>query len=216
MGGLAETLRRQAKRDQAGFSLIELLVVVAIIGLLMAMYSTALSKAFRLAKGVATAEAMHQNAIAGMADGHEYEGPKDPRASFRLVVDTGKSETIVSRLLYIVRTDEEFRAYWHTLLNPGNTATPVINNSGNLIAMTGEGKRFELPPIGTEVGDGKGPHVVGWEFISTHLEDTANGNIGGNVMYSDGHIQFVNYPGKFPMTPTVARLSHRFVMLTGE
>ncbi|MBI5115269.1 hypothetical protein HZA56_02245 [Candidatus Poribacteria bacterium] len=30
--------------------------------------------------------------------------------------------------------------------------------------------------------------------------------IGGNVLYLDGHVEFIAYPGKFPMTETMARL----------
>ena len=32
-----------------------------------------------------------------------------------------------------------------------------------------------------------------WEWPSNH------GN-GGNVLYLDGHVEFVSYPGRFPMT----------------
>ena len=29
---------------------------------------------------------------------------------------------------------------------------------------------------------------------------------GGNVIYMDGHLEYIEYPGKFPMTETMARL----------
>ena len=29
---------------------------------------------------------------------------------------------------------------------------------------------------------------------------------GGNVLYMDGHVEFIKYPGKFPMTPCMANM----------
>jgi prepilin-type processing-associated H-X9-DG protein len=33
-----------------------------------------------------------------------------------------------------------------------------------------------------------------WDRLGNHMPD------GGNVLYMDGHVEFVKYPGKFPMT----------------
>jgi prepilin-type processing-associated H-X9-DG protein len=53
----------------------------------------------------------------------------------------------------------------------------------------------------TDISDPSGPARVQsgipvmWERPGHHVPD------GGNVLYMDGHVSFVEYPGEFPMTP---------------
>lgn len=205
--------RRVASR---GFSIIEMLVVLAIISILMLMLTTALVKAVRMAKSTAAGEEMRVENIgtqaAAVHEGspkHEAEKVRDhARNEFR-ATGRGGMQKIVSRLLFVVKSDIEFRAYYHTLLNPANVTLPEFARHGALIALTENGERFELPPIGSDV---KGPaYPVSWEFISTRLSETGRGDIGGNVIYSDGHRVYMPYPNQFPMTKSVALLSHEFV-----
>jgi prepilin-type N-terminal cleavage/methylation domain-containing protein len=204
-----------------GFSLIETLIVLAIISILMAMLATALTKALRMAKSTAAGEEMRVERIGTSAkavhEGDDRPAPESTmeaaRASFRVVHTTGM-EKITSSVLFVVRRDIEFRAYWHTLLNRENTQPPEFTKKGALIAFTPGGDRFELPPVGRDVKDG--PYPVAWEFISTHLNETGRGDAGGNVVYSDGRREYVPYPRKFPMSKGVALLSHRFVSAFGE
>ena len=206
---------RKSRTSRAGFSIIELLVTVAIIGMLMAICSSALGKAMRAAKGIASGEAMHQKQIAKMATEQEKSPdpptPEDAREAYRQVLDTGKNEAIMTEVLYVIRDDSEFRAYWNTLLNPENTDTPEYASDGSLVAYTKGGNEFQLAPMGDAAELQKGPYVVGWEFLSTVLSETSTGTLGSNVMFSDGHIDFVRYPGEFPVTAAVAKLSHEFV-----
>jgi len=201
-----------------GFSLVETLVVLAIISILMAMLATSLTKAVRMAKGAAAGEAMRQGAISRMADtgpartlSADQEIRLDARRAFRQAIDTGKGQMLLSELRYVVRNNAEFRAYWHTLLNPAASFPLTFADGGSLVARGPGGKEFVLPPIGTRGADRLGRYAVGWEFISTNLAQTARGDLGGNVIYNDGHRQYELYPGRFPMSEPVARLSQQFV-----
>lgn len=213
MGAPRYLENRKSRRSQSGFSIIELLVAVAIIGMLMALYSSVLGKAMRAAKGVASGEAMHQKTITKMtgAPAPDQPTPEYAREVYRQVLDTGKNEAIMTEVLFVIRDDAEFRAYWNTLLNPENEDEPNYTSGGSLIAYTKGGNEFQLAPVGNAHEVQKGPYVVGWEFLSTVLSETSTGTLGSNVMYSDGHINFVRYPGEFPVTATVAKLSHEFV-----
>jgi hypothetical protein len=95
-------------------------------------------------------------------------------------------------------------------LCPANAALPEFTRSGALVAITPEGHHYELPPANSEFKGG--PRIVKWDFLSTRLEETGRGDMGGNVIYSDGRMEYVPYPRQFPMTRMVAELSHRFYM----
>jgi prepilin-type N-terminal cleavage/methylation domain-containing protein len=208
------------RRRSRGFSLIETLVVLAIISVLMAMLTTALVKAVRMAKSTAAGEEMRQENL-GKAAAQIHEGkdrPRTPektvqeaRAEFRRVIGGGM-QRITSTVLFVVRNDDEFQAYWETLLNPWNPNLPQFTPDGHLIAVTPSGTRYELPPVGGDVDGGAYP--VTWEFISTDLSETGRGDMGGNVIYSDGRREYVPYRFSFPMTRSVAVWSHEFVEAT--
>lgn len=206
---------------QSGFSMIETLVVLAIIMVLMTLLVPVLTRAVRMAKATAAGEEMRQERAGDMARAvHEDKSPKkltpeqavaQARSYFYEEKTTGQ-KAIFSRPVFVVTNDLEFRAYWHTLLNKQNTQLPEITRSGELIAFTPEGQRFELRPTngGTRI---PGPaYPMMWEFMSTRLEETGRMDMGGNVIYSDGRREYVAYQHRFPMTRQVAELSHRFYM----
>ena len=50
-----------------------------------------------------------------------------------------------------------------------------------------------------------------WDHISTNVADYAHVPGGGNVLYLDGHVEFVRYPAeKFPMTEDSSKIFGRF------
>lgn len=52
---------------------------------------------------------------------------------------------------------------------------------------------------------------VMWDHISTLAGDFSHVPGGGNILYMDGHVEFVRYPGeRFPMTPDSARIFGRY------
>ena len=52
---------------------------------------------------------------------------------------------------------------------------------------------------------------VMWDHISTKVKDFAHVPGGGNVLYLDGHVQFLRYPNEnFPMSEDSARIFGRY------
>jgi len=206
------------RRAGSGFSLLETLVVLAIIMVLFTLLVPVLTRALRMAKRTAAGEEMRSERVGEMAAAVHEGGPGQmtpeqtvlqARALFRREGTAGQKK-IVSHLLFSLRDDNEFRAYWHTLLNPANTALPEFTRNGHLIAFTPEGQRHELPPVDAELR--AGARIIKWDFISTRLDETGRMDLGGNVVYSDGRLEYVPYPQRFPMTRMVAELSHRYYM----
>jgi prepilin-type N-terminal cleavage/methylation domain-containing protein/prepilin-type processing-associated H-X9-DG protein len=208
-------------RSRHAFSLVELLVVVAIIGVLAALLVPALSRARSKAEQVAAVEAMRQKHIGELAkdanapwpDDFERPDREECREAYARILETGSGETLVTELLYKVRNEAEFKAYWHTMINP--YAEEELEFGGSkLIALDEEGREFELLPLELHMLKEKA-FPIAWEFLSTNMAEMSSGSIGANVMYSDGHVKYISYPGAYPVCKTVAELSHRFVQEMG-
>jgi len=208
-----------------GFSLVELLVVLAIISILMAMYLSTFSKVRQKAHQIAYVEAMRQRHLGELADGANiaYREPRprpgraECRAAYRRTLRTGKNEMLVTELRYVVLDEPEFAAYWHTLIDPDASAPLEYDASGNLLAADPEGNTFSLPPVPNnawELLDDYPSFAVMWEFLATDMGNTTLTGLNCAVLYTDGHVDRVRYPGKYPVCPTVAELSNRFVAET--
>jgi len=204
-------------RQRDGFSLVELLIVVAIIGILVSMYLGALSRARAKAKLIASSEAVRQRHVgrlaenANSADRVELESPDrdECRDAYRETLDTGSGPTLTTFLLYEVKSEEEFRAYWYTLIDP-NASEPLEFDGGKLVARNEHGDEYELPVLDENRMKGE-LFPIGWGFLSTDMSEMDSGSMGANVLYSDGHIEYLSYPNKYPVCPIVAELSHEFV-----
>ncbi|MCP4641036.1 MAG: type II secretion system protein [bacterium] len=205
------------KKQRGGFSLIELLICLAIISILMGLYLPVLGRAKKKAEGVAVKEGMRQKRIGTMADtanGGGYGLPPDRgecREAFRHTVDLGKNEMIVTEMRYVVTSEAEFRAYWHTMIDQSASGSLDLS-MGSLVATDDLGKEYTLKAMDKFLAEETGTVPVAWEFLGKDLSHGSSGSIGCEVLYSDGHVEYVKYPGKFPAVRSVAELSYRFVM----
>ncbi|MBI5115266.1 hypothetical protein HZA56_02230 [Candidatus Poribacteria bacterium] len=110
---------------------------------------------------------------------------------------------------WLVTTDEEAEAFFRAYDNlapkdyEGDITVPERkgNGGGNVIHRIREGaERFMRDPSITA-------HEIPimWDKPSADPANLSHLPAGGNVLYLDGHVEFIAYPGKLPMTETMAR-----------
>lgn len=89
-----------------------------------------------------------------------------------------------------------------------------FGGDGNTLFRLGEGiQRFLITDINNPGASAQASSVVPvmWDHISTNVKDFAHVPGGGNVLYLDGHVDFLTYPSnKFPMTEDSARIFGRY------
>ena len=198
------------------FSLLELLIVVAIIAILMSMYLDVFGKLRQKVNTVVAQEGLHQQKVSTMAD----TGPSlklatkaQCRAVYRVAI--GKDQ-YVSRVNYWVTTDEEFRAYYHALLDLQNDKEPEYEGNHLVAVDPVTGNEHRLLPVSDAIMNKPtyGFLPVAWEFYSTHPEDMNRGDYKLEVLYADGRIVLIAPPNEFPFSQVVAELSHEFAKNT--
>jgi prepilin-type processing-associated H-X9-DG protein len=74
-------------------------------------------------------------------------------------------------------------------------------------------ERFLITDINNAAASTKASTMIPvmWDHISTKVKDFAHVPGGGNVLYLDGHVQFLRYPNEnFPMSEDSARIFGRY------
>lgn len=214
-----------ASRTRGGFSLIEILVVVAIILVVLSFLLPAVSRALRKGREamiMTSLQDLLRSDLAERANTVRDYFPKRPecRGAFRVRIGRDKYAT---QLLYIVRSDAEFRAYWHTLINPDND-DPLEFDRRHLLAKNSAGQVYPLRP---------GSRMA-WEFLCTDLKhmNSSQERIGVVGVPESLRQQtdppvfrpwagtddkgFVAYPTEFPASQTVMQISHQYMEKYGE
>lgn len=210
------------RRRNGGWSLIETLVVIAIIAILIALQTPIFSKALRKAQETSISLTQRDAQHGRMADRvniardrlgavNTQELRAHARAAFDSTLRTGIGDVRTTELLFAVANDDEFNAYWHTLINPGADWELEGSVGGGVTVRDEWGREFALPLLSRYDGPGV---PISWELFSTDLRQTTSGTLGAVVQFSDGRSEYVPYPQAFPMTDTVARLTRIYLDAT--
>lgn len=89
-----------------------------------------------------------------------------------------------------------------------------VGGDGNTLFRLREGiERFLITDINNPGASSVASSVIPvmWDHISTKVADFAHVPGGGNVLYLDGHVNFLTYPSNhFPMTEDSARIFGRY------
>ncbi len=102
------------------------------------------------------------------------------------------------------------------LANVGMDGLQAGNAMGDTIYRLREGvERFLVTDINNPGASSKSQTdiAVMWDTVSTNVSGGVDYNHvpgGANVLYLDGHAQFVRYPGEFPVSKGFAELSSQF------
>ncbi len=183
----------------------------------MSMYLAVFGKVRQKVNTVVAQEGLHQQKVSTMADigpSLKLATKAQCRAAYRVAI--GKDQ-YVSRVNYWVTTDEEFRAYYHALLDPKNDEEPEFEGNRLLAVDPATGNEHRLLPVSAAIMNKPtyGFLPVAWEFYSTHPEDMNRGDYKLEVLYADGRIVLIAPPNEFPFSQVVAELSHEFMKNAG-
>jgi prepilin-type N-terminal cleavage/methylation domain-containing protein/prepilin-type processing-associated H-X9-DG protein len=83
----------------------------------------------------------------------------------------------------------------------------VGNGGGDVVFHLKEGiERFLITDINNPAGAAiaQSSTFIMWDRVSSNPQDFNHVPGGSNVLYMDGHVEFIKYPGKSPLTPLFA------------
>lgn len=220
MDQLRTKLYIPSPHQNRAFSLLEVLVAIAIIGALMLLLLSHLGPAQKVAEERVRKEGFRQLAI------HQYSEPDSSGAYFapfgcevtrsaflqRVTVAGTGQESYITEMKYVVRSQEEFAAYYHTLLDKANTSQLEWQGSALVATAPGGGEHL-LPPLLNWVEANKlyGRFPVMWEFVSTNPSEMTASPYRVGVFWSDGSVTSETIGDAWPISTATARLGHVFL-----
>ncbi len=101
---------------------------------------------------------------------------------------------------------------WRPIVNPDDTTQPLGNGDTDTVFRLREGiERFLITDINNPGASAKAQSdiFVIWDNVSTVAEDYNHIPGGSNILWLDGHVSFVRYPGPIdtPINDAVARFA---------
>jgi prepilin-type N-terminal cleavage/methylation domain-containing protein/prepilin-type processing-associated H-X9-DG protein len=93
-------------------------------------------------------------------------------------------------------------------LEPG---VPYGNNGGSTVYRLREGiERFMITDINNPAASAKAQSEIAvfFDSVSVYVGDFSHVPGGANVLYMDGHVEFLRYPSTFPVSVAWARISN--------
>lgn len=178
------------RRSRNGFSLIELLVVVAIIAILAAMLVPAVQKAREAGSRITCTNSLHQFAVAI----HDYHDSMGQLPEARICPDIGNCDSLTSPSPYTGPNEQWWAPYDN---RPGTTTTQGLNDGqalpGLIAPFIESGQKIFQCPDGLQLdpnSPGLGqPYQVSYGYNFTTggpsgmtLTAITNGNGTANVM----------------------------------
>jgi prepilin-type N-terminal cleavage/methylation domain-containing protein/prepilin-type processing-associated H-X9-DG protein len=113
-------------------------------------------------------------------------------------------------------------AYYYTIVsvdNPGLMDEDIDdlpegqgNAGGTIIYRLREGiERFMITDINNPAASAMAQSEIAliWDQVETTPEDFNHIPGGGNCLFMDGHVEFITYPGKFPVNRAMALMSYQ-------
>jgi prepilin-type N-terminal cleavage/methylation domain-containing protein/prepilin-type processing-associated H-X9-DG protein len=133
---------------------------------------------------------------------YEYVSLHGQRDGLAALVDTDISADTIG--VYTIGTTTLGGS--HPELIPGLGGQPCAGNVGTIYRLREGIERFFITDINNPAATAKAQSeiVVMFDQMSSDVTEFNHIPGGSNVLYMDGHVEFLRYPGEFPVTPWFA------------